>query len=484
MKVLRHPTVLVKDPAKGLTRKIRESLTFGIIVGNRDSFPDHLAKKGRDDIVETLNGLGHESIILTEQDTPFGTVMTHQDARKCAELFRSNAEKIDGIIITLPNFGDERAVANTLRWANLDVPVLIHAESDVLGTMKIGERRDSFCGKISVCSNLLQYNIPFTLTTNHTCPVAGDLFKEEIKTFSAICRVVNGLRNARIGAIGARPAAFKTVRYSEKLLENAGISVETLDLSEVLGRVKDRKTDNGVKQRIDAIKSYVSIGQEAPEGSLEKIAKLAIVIEEWIEEFELDAIAFQCWTAIEEYLGIAPCVVLSNLSNYLIPAACEVDVTGALSMLALELASGSAAALLDWNNNYGDNPDKAVVFHCSNLPVALLENPTLKAHFSKRFENNTGYGTISGRIRSEPFTYARISTDDLEGEIIYYAGEGEFTDDKLKTFGGYGVVEIPELQELLQHICLAGFEHHFAATLGNVADILIEAFETYLGFNF
>jgi L-fucose isomerase-like protein len=475
-----RPTILIKDKVKGLTRKIRESMTFGVVVGNRGFFPAHLAQKGRQDIIKVLEDLGHNIIILSEDDTPFGAVMTYEDARKCANVFKSHAEEIDGIIVTLPNFGDEKAIANALRWANLDVPILIHAEPDT--TMKQGERRDSYCGKISVCSNLNQYGIPFSLTTIHTCPINGDTFKEDLKDFTAICRVVNGLRTARIGAIGARPAAFNTVRYSEKLLEISGISVETIDLSEIIGRVKALETNLQVKKRVEAIKSYVNIGDKAPQGSLEKIAKLAIVVEQWIEENDLDAIAFQCWTAIEDYLGVAPCAILSILSNNFIPAACEVDVTGALSMLALELASGSVAAILDWNNNYRDEPDKAVAFHCSNLPATLLENPTLDAHFSESFQAGSGYGTISGRIRPGPFTFARISTDDQAGRLIFYTGEGEFTDDELETFGGYGVMEIPDLQDLIKEICLSGFEHHFAATRGNVAHVIEESFENYLDF--
>lgn len=477
-----NPFIFEKDPAKGITRKIRKSMTFGVIVGNRMFFPDILAQKGREDILKILEDLGHKTIALSDKATPFGTVMTHRDARECADLFKRRADEIDGIIVTLPNFGDEKAIANTLRWSGLDVPILIHAEPDVPAQMKVGERRDSYCGKISVCSNLMQYGIEFTLTTEHTCSVNSDDFKEEIKDFTAICRVVNGLKGARIGAMGARPAAFNTVRYSEKLLENAGISVETIDLSEVLGQVETMETDDQVNKRIEAIKSYVTIGDAAPAGSLEKIAKLAIVVERWIEEYELDAIAFQCWTAIEKYLGIAPCAMLSMLSNTLIPAACEVDVTGALSMLALELASGSPAALLDWNNNFGDDPDKAVVFHCSNLPAGLLRNPTMDAHFSDSFEKDSGYGTISGRITAGPFTFARISTDDSDGEIIFYSGEGEFTEDPLETFGGYGVVEIPNMQDLLKIICLTGFEHHVAATKGNVDHIIEEALDKYLDF--
>ncbi|HMF30365.1 MAG TPA: fucose isomerase, partial [Candidatus Lokiarchaeia archaeon] len=126
--------------------------------------------------------------------------------------------------------------------------------------------------------------------------------------------------------------------------------------------------------------------------------------------------------------------------------------------------------------------DKAVAFHCSNLPADMLCNPVMDHHFSENFERGCAFGTIFGRVASGPFTYARITTNDEVGEVSYYTGEGEFTDDPLETFGGYAVMDIPGLQELLQEICIMGYEHHFAATKGNVSHILEEAFE-YLDIN-
>ncbi len=474
-----RPTTFVKDPVKGLSRKIREAMTFGVIVGKRGMFPKELCKQGRDEILSVLKAKGHKVVCLSEKDTEYGCVSNLDDAKKCAALFKKHAEEIDGIIITLPNFGDEKSIANTIRQSNLDVPILVQAEPDVIEKMKVGMRRDSFCGKISVCANLNQYGIPYTLTSSHTCAVNSDEFKDEIDTFVGVCRVVNGLRGARVGAIGARTGDFNTVRYSEKILEKAGISVETLDLSEVIGQANAMATDEAVTQRVEGIKAYAD-ASAIPQEGLEKMAKLAIVIERWIETKDLDAIAFQCWTAIETYFGVAPCSMLSILSNGLIPAACEVDVTGAVSMLALQLASGTAAAILDWNNNYGDSDDKAVAFHCSNIPAALLSEPKIDSHFSGNFKPGSAYGAIFGRITAGPVTFARVSTDDDSGNLVFYAGEGEFTDDPLETFGGYGVIEVPDLQELLQEICLAGFEHHFAVTRGNVADIIEEAFINYL----
>lgn len=458
-------------------------MTFGVIIGNRNMFPLELVKQGREDVLNVLNELGHRAIVLSEKDTQHGSVSNFSDAKKCAELLREHKDEIDGIIITLPNFGDERSIANTLRLAALEVPVLVQAEPDEPDKMRVGKRRDSFCGKISVCSNLNQYGIPFTLTKTHTCSVKGEAFKTEIAKFVAVCRVVNGLRGARLGAIGTRPADFNTVRYSEKILERAGISVEPLDLSEVIGRVTAMQTDEAVTRRMEVIKEYVDISG-IPTESIERIAKLALVIERWVEANDLDAVSFQCWSAIEEYLHVAPCTAMSLLSTGLIPAACEVDVTGALTMLALQLASGTSSVILDWNNNYGDDPNKAVAFHCSNLAAEWLISPEMKSHFATTFKPGTAYGPIYGRIAPGPVTYARISTSDTTGKMTFYVGEGRFTSDPIETFGGYGVIEIPELQNLLRKICNQGFEHHFAVTRGNVAGILQEALANYLGIQF
>ncbi|MBY8984423.1 MAG: fucose isomerase, partial [Candidatus Lokiarchaeota archaeon] len=207
-----------------LNSKIPEKITFGIIVGNRDVFPDHLAKEGRLEIIKVMESMGYNYIILSEDDTKFGTVETYQDAKKCALLFKTNREKIDGIIVILPNFGDEKGVANTLKLADLNVPVLIQASSDELDKMDRSNRRDAFCGKISVTSVLYQYGIPFTLTKFHTCSIKSDIFMKDLERFEKICKIVNKLKSVRLGQIGTRPNAFETVRYSEKILEFNGIS--------------------------------------------------------------------------------------------------------------------------------------------------------------------------------------------------------------------------------------------------------------------
>jgi L-fucose isomerase-like protein len=459
--------------------------TLGVIVGNRGFFPDHLCDEGRKLALSVLEQEGVKAVALTPDDTPFGSVETRADAKKCADLFKRHAGEIVGILVTLPNFGDERGVAETLRMAGLDVPVLIQAFPDMPGKMSIRDRRDSFCGKLSVCNNLTQYGLPYSLTGLHTVAPDSASFRADLKWFTTVCRVVKGLRNARIGAIGARPAAFNTVRYSEKILEANGITIETVDLSEVLGRVgKLDDQAEAVQAKVKAICDYVDT-KGVPMEPLLKMAKLAVVVDDWAAENDLVSTAVQCWTAIEEFFGVVPCTVMSMLSNQLMPSACEVDITGAVGMYALTLASGVPAALLDWNNNYGDDPDKCVLFHCSNLPTGCLSCSKMSQQFiiggTVGLENT--YGTLEGRIKSGPFTYARVATDDVNGTIAAYVGEGEFTDDPLLTFGGAGVAKIPNLQGLLRRLCTQGFEHHVAVTHDTVAKALDEAMGNYLGWD-
>jgi len=462
-----------------------KKMTRGIIVGNRGFFPDHLAKTGREEIIRVLGAAGIDVVALTPEESKYGAVETREESRRCAELFKKNRDRIDGIIVTLPNFGEERAIADTLRLADLHVPVLIQATPDDPKKMTIAFRRDSFCGKMSACNNLTQYGIPYSITTLHTESPDSPEFAKDLQWFAGVCRVVNGFRNLRVGAIGARPTAFNTVRYSEKILEANGISIETLDLSEVLGRIQRMKdSDDSAQAKLASIKKYVE-SKDVPEVALMKMAKLGAVVDEWMATTEVKISAVQCWTSLEENLGVVPCTVMSMMSNELLSSACEVDIAGVLGMHALQLASGSPSALLDWNNNYGSDPNKAVCFHCSNLPKHFFRS--VKMEFQEIIAGTVGkentYGTCYGLIKPEKMSFARFSTDDLSGKMRGYVGAGRFTDDPLNTFGGAGVVEIPRMQKLLHYICENGFEHHVAANLATVDAAVYEAATRYLGWN-
>jgi L-fucose isomerase-like protein len=315
----------------------KQNITLGVIIGNRDFFPDKLVSEARVEILKVLEEQGIKTVLLGENDSKLGGVETYQDSRKCADLFIKHKDEISGVLVVLPNFGDERGVADTLHLANLKVPVLIQGYPDELNKLNVANRRDSWCGKISVCNNLYQYGIKYTITTKHVVLPSDLSFVKDLDQFSAVCRVVRGMKNVRIGAIGARPTAFNTVRYSEKILQRNGITVVTCDLSEILGDAnKLDNSDQKVKDQLEKIHNYASSGKTPSEAMLQ-IAKLDIVLNDFMQANELDANAIQCWTSLQQNYGCNVCTSMSMFSEGMIPSACEVDVTGTLSMYALTI---------------------------------------------------------------------------------------------------------------------------------------------------
>ncbi len=457
---------------------------FGIIVGSRGLFNSKLAKEGRINLLEKLSSLGYEYYILPENATPNGVVETRKEAGKYANFFAENRNEIDGIIISLPNFGDELGVINTLDEADLEVPVLVQACDDDTANLDIDHRRDAFCGKLSVCNNLYQYGIKFTNTTYHTCPINSEIFTKDILFFDKVCRVVKGIKKARIGQIGTRPAPFQTTRYSEKLLQEAGITVIPVDLSEIIFAAQNREIDNKIEEKVNEIREYGTVPPYVEERHIEKSAKLAVTLEEWLEVNECDAGAVQCWESIQRNYGCAACLPMSMLGEKGIPMACETDITGAVAMYALYLASGETAGYLDWNNSYYEQRNKCVLTHCSALSSSFL-NSELEISYldvlGKSLGKENCFGACKGKAAPGPVTYAKVSTDDSRGLIKAYLGEGECTADPVKIDGGAVTVEIPDLQKLLDYLCQNGFEHHVAMNRSQTAEVLKEALGKYLG---
>ena len=468
--------------------KNKERMCFGIIIGTRAYFNSELAKDVRKQLLKTLADEGYDYVILPEDATPTGSssIETREDGLKCAELFRQNRDRIDGIIVSLPNFGFEIGIINAISVADLNVPVLVQACDDENDKVDLDSRRDAFCGKISVCNNLYQYGIPFTDTTLHTYSIYSELLAKDINKFAGICRVVNGLRHARIGAIGARPAGFQTVRASEKLLQKSGITVVPVDLSEILGAArKIEDTDAELLKKLEEIKCYAAVPKEYSD-KLVLQAKFGVAVERWIEANQIDAVAVQCWDSLEQNYGCAACVTMSMLGENLLPAACEVDIAGAVSMYALTLAAQGQSALLDWNNNFAEDRNKCVCTHCGNFPKSFVRNDlklgTLGVLGRTLGKVNT-FGAVYGKVTKGDFTFFRISTDDTKGAIKAYLGTGEITDDPYGMDGCIAVTKVNNLQTLMKYICKNGFEHHVAMVRNDVKEILNEAIEDYLGWN-
>jgi L-fucose isomerase-like protein len=461
------------------------TLGLGVIVSSREFFNAAYTQDARAQVVRQIESLGAKAFILGPSDTPNGAVETRSDAAKYAAFFNEHRGEIDGLVVVLPNFGDEIAVVETINRASLNVPVLVQACNDTVDKVDVKGRRDAFCGKISVCNNLYQYGISWTDTASHTNDVDGAEFKADLDRFLRTCRVVKGVKHARIGAIGARTPAFQTVRYSEKLLQKTGITVVTVDLSEILAAA-NALTDNdpAVQSTLAEIADYGRIPAAIKRENIVKQAKLSVVVNRWMAANECDASCIQCWTSVQNNFGCATCLTMSMMGQKLLPSACEVDMTGAVSMYTLALAAGTPPALLDWNNNYGNAAEKCVCTHCGNYPKDFIgETPEISNLdvLGTTIGQEKCFGAVKGKVRAGDMTYFRLTTDDAAGTVRSYLGEGKFTDDPFGMDGGIAVTEIPRLRELLSHITRNGFEHHVAMVRGNYADIIEEAAVRYLG---
>ncbi len=462
-----------------------EKQTFGVIVTTRSFFPSHLVKTAREQITKKLEELGYGWVMVGEEDTQYGAVLTFDEAKTCAKLFRDHQNEISGIICVLPNFGEELGVAEAIDLAGLNVPVLVQACDDDFDKLDMANRRDAFCGKISLCNNLYQRGIPFTNTTLHTCKIDSPEFTADLNRFAAICRIVNGLRGARIAMLGARPVAFNTVRYSEKILQAHKIAVQTVDMSEIIFAAQNYPDNEKVAAKEKEIRAYGKIPDYIEPFKITKQAKLCLAIEEYVDALQCQASTVQCWDSVENNYGCATCLAMSMMGEKGKPSACESDVLGAVSMLAAQLAAQSPAALMDWNNNIRDDRDCCISLHCSNFPKSFFQNSDLEIECLDVLGSTLGqdkcFGACKAQVGPGPMTFVRLTTDDSRGVLKMYVGEGEFEAEPIPTKGGVAACRVPHLQELMRHICANGYEHHVCFVRGHVADALEQALSTYLG---
>lgn len=455
--------------------------TFALYFGNRGFFPETLIAEARKELSETLEKLGYGFLMMERSLTRFGAVESPEEGRKYAKFLDENRGNFEGVILCLPNFGDETGAISALQDAG--VPIYILAYPDEPDKMSFHQRRDAFCGKFSIMDVFYQYQLPFTVFPPQTVHPLSVTFEKQIDIFDQVCKIVKGMKRMTVGAIGARTTAFKTVRYDELALQKYGITTEVLDLSEVFNRVRKLDISSAIaKEKAARLIDYTNFSK-VPKNSFENLVRFGVVIDEIIKEYGLNTLALRCWLEMEIEFGVAPCVLLSEINDRGFPAACELDICNAITMYGLNLASGKPATCLDWNNNYGEHPDKCILFHCGPVPQSLM---TAKGEvvdhpmFAKSLGVGNGFGCNVGRIAPNELTFASCKTQD--GKLHVYLGEGEFTNDVIQEgfFGCGGVAKIDQLQEKLYKIGYNGYRHHVSVTPGHVGAALREAFTRYL----
>jgi L-fucose isomerase-like protein len=458
-----------------------EKITFALFFGNRGFFPSESIADARRELIRAVEAAGYGYILMDEGATRYGAVETREEGRKYAAFLKANTGKYQGVILCMPNFSDENGAQAALSEAG--VPILVQACRDMPGKMDFAHRRDSMCGKFAMCNVLRQCGIKYTIFPPFTADPEEPVFKEHLEAFAGICRVAARMKRTNIGAIGARTTAFKTVRVDEIALQNHGVNVESFDLSSIFKLMNDAPADlvEAKKKELLEITEF-----KYPDAKLDSIARFGVTVDNLIEEYDLHAVAIRCWDELELTYGVAPCLILSELNERGIAAACEVDVSNAVFMRALTLAAGRPATLLDLNNNFGTDDTKSILFHCGPVPISLLKGKgTTEEHlmFKKSYGPGSGVGINKGEFRTGlDITFGSAKTEN--GKICTFLGEGRLTDDAIeKEFFGVGaVVEHPRMAEIVDYVGREGYRHHLSLVHGTIAAAAEEALVKYLGY--
>jgi len=457
--------------------------TFALFYGNRAFMPDEVIDEARLQLEKAVRGTGFDFIAMDTGLTGHGAAETVREGKIFADFLQKNKGKYDGVIVCLANFGDESATVAALEEA--DVPILIQACPDEIGKMDFARRRDAFCGKLAITDILYQYRIPFSLTKSHVVALDSGEFQTELKKFGAVCRVVRSLRKLTVAAVGARVSAFKTMRFDELTAQKYGITVETIDLSDFFLRMKGMdEASKDFENRRKYLEQYADFSK-TPRDAFNKMVRASLAADQIAQELNTDCMTIRCWDEFQREMNISVCNLISELNERGIATACEMDIANAISMKALVSASQDAGTCLDFNNNYGNDPDKCILFHCGPVPNKMMVGPgEIVQHkmFKKTMGDNVSWGVNQGHIKPMPMTYSSLKTED--GEMVSYIDNGAFTGDPIEKefFGTGGVARIDNLQDKLYRIAGSGFRHHVSVTSGHWADALKEAYTTYLGY--
>ncbi len=454
---------------------------LGFVPAARGFFSTDLAAKARREAIDAMRKVGIDVVVPSDQQTNAGCVQNLKEAEACAELFRKS--DVDGIVIGAGNFGDEQSAAWVIKRVARDVPILIFAAQEEAALRMGMDRRDSFCGLLSIAEGLRQLGAKYTSAPRPVVHPTEPRFAEDVDWFARVCRVVNGVRNARYGQIGARPEAFWTCRFDEKQLQRLGPTTVVLDLSEAFaGAGKIADSDADLKKLLADYREYGDVSS-LPQQSVLKSAKFELFVRRWREANAIDGLAIQCWTSIQQNYGVCACATMSRLGDEGCPAACEADIVGTLTMHACQLASGSPAALADWNNLHNDDDELVNLWHCGVFPKAFAkQQPVIKVHevFKANDMGDIAHGAVEFVAKPSPVTLSRV-TQDPDGSWKILIATGKIEENAAATFGSYGWCRVANLQRLYRDVLLAHFPHHVAMTQGNVANVLWEAFGNYLG---
>jgi L-fucose isomerase-like protein len=421
----------------------------------------------------------------TGELTLHGMVASLEDADAVADFFA--AKKVDALVLCPLDFGDERSAAKVAE--RLHVPVLLYATKEPPAPREpgLGRVSDSYCGTLSMASALHRRKVIF-----HYAGIFfpdEPAFLEEVRTFVAAVAVVKGLRYARIGQVGVRPATFETVGYDESaLVEKFGQNVIYTELADVVRAAGDYAGDDArVLQAVADVRA--SMSQIAiSDHSLLEAARFEVALADFWARSRLSALAVQCWPSLQAQMGISMCAVQGRLTAQGMLTSCEADVLGALAMLtSYQSAMGSTVPhFIDWTIQHRENPNRLLAWHCGNAPACLAKDPARIALRSRRDmtgtmpipERDPQAGLAQFQIRPGRVTFCRLVEYDNQWKMLVASGEIVPSEETLA--GTWAWVQVKDHEKLYRTLVEEGFVHHASMIHGDQTRALLLAC-TFLG---
>jgi len=447
-----------------------KKLKLGYAPTRRGSFSKEEAGRFRELTLEKIKGFGAE-IVDIDWLNDEGLLFEIEQADEVAERFRR--ESVDAVFVPHCNFGTEEAVGRLAR--EMRVPLLLWGPRDDAPDESGLRLRDTQCGLFATSKVLRRLGAPFTYIVNSW--LDDPVFENGFRTFVAAASAANAFKNMRIGQVAPRPGAFWTMMCNEgELLERFGLEVVPLTLSEIVERTKAKVSDEkkAVADGVGEIKNILDTS-DCSEEVLQTLVGLKMSLIEWADEKGLDAIALQCWTAMQDVLGIVPCFVNGLLTDEGIPVTCETDIHGAATAILLQAVALYETPIFfaDLTIRHPDNDNAELLWHCGNFPPSLKDEQSETSSCGRHFIMEGGFpGCGEFRIKDGPITIARMDGD--HGEYSLLIGEAKAVAGPLSR-GTYVWAETGDWPLWEEHIIRGPYVHHVAGVHGHHAAALYEA---------
>jgi len=454
---------------------MKMALRIGFIPTHRTGLDISWAKEMKRRSISQIKSISGAELIYPGDDLiDDGIVTTYEDSLKVIRFFK--AEEIDGIIIGAMSFGEEVPVLNICEKFS-ELPLLVYGTKE--GTLQPDGQFQSYsmCGTLSITSGLYKRGIKFKFID--LCFPEEDVFLRDVLNFVKACNTYRSFIGARIGAVGTRPSNFETVAVNETvMLQLYNQKIVPMSLLELYKQILEFDNNSLKETLLTDIRNSYNCSFVTPD-ALERIAKLEAVLKNYIEAQDLSCLAIQCWSAIQEVIKISPCLTMGRLTGLGIPAACEVDIFGALTMLVQYANSlgSSTPHIMDIVTNNNSRENVFLTYHCGNASRDLAKPGTevvIKEHgiFGGLWGRENCMGTGEFQLKPGKIMINRLIEDDGIYKMLITEGEVIDSPDNLR--GSWGWVKVRDLNSLYRTLAEEGFIHHYCMTYDNAIDSIMD----------